>query len=90
MSTQPISKPIDYDGLMRANLARVFSERDAGKRLKAIRELYTEDAVLNELHASAKGHASINEAASLLLTSLLPDLSSAQSDRPSVITTSDA
>ena len=28
--------PLDYDGLMQANLARVFGERDASRRLKAI------------------------------------------------------
>ena len=55
VSSQLKSKPIDYDGLMQANLVRVFGERDAGKRLKAIRELYAEDAVLNEPDASAKG-----------------------------------
>lgn len=34
MSGRPKSKPIDYDGLMQANLARVFGEHDADKRLK--------------------------------------------------------
>lgn len=53
MSGQPKSNPIDYDGLMQANLARVFGEADAGKCLKAIRELYAEDAVFNEPHSSA-------------------------------------
>jgi hypothetical protein len=72
VSIQPKSKPIDYDGLMQANLARVFGEHDAGKRLKAIRELYAEDAVLNEPDASAKGHAAINEAVTSLLTGLPP------------------
>lgn len=57
---------------MQANLARVFGEPDAGKRLKAIRELYAEDAVLNEPHASVKGHAAINEAVTSLLAGLPP------------------
>lgn len=64
---------IDYDGLMRANLARVFSERDAGQRMAAIRQLYAEDAVLYEPDASAKGHAAIDGAVSALLSSLPPD-----------------
>jgi len=72
MNSQPNSKPIDYNGLMQANLARVFGERDAGKRLKAIRELYAEAAVLNEPDASAKGPAAINEAVTSLLASLPP------------------
>jgi SnoaL-like domain len=64
--------PIDYDGLMQVNLQRVFGERDAGRRIEAIRELYAEDAVMNEPHASFKGHAAINEAVSALLASLPP------------------
>jgi hypothetical protein len=67
VSTQSKSKPIDHDGVMQANLTRVFGQPDAGKRLKAIRELYAKDAVLNEPHASVKGHAAINEAATALL-----------------------
>jgi hypothetical protein len=65
-------KAIDYDRLMQANLARVFGERDSATRLETIRELYAEDAVLNEPHASAKGHVAINEAVSALLDSLPP------------------
>jgi hypothetical protein len=63
----------DYDALMRANLARVFGERDATRRIEAIRELYAEDAVLHEPQASASGHAAISEAVSTLLASLPPD-----------------
>ncbi|MEG3191572.1 nuclear transport factor 2 family protein [Lysobacter sp. D1-1-M9] len=61
---------IDYDGLMQANLTRVFGERDAGRRLGAIRELYAEDAVLNEPHASARGHIAIRDAVIALHASL--------------------
>lgn len=64
--------PIDYDGLMQANLLRVFGEHDAGRRIEAIRELYSEDAVLNEPHASVKGHNAINDAVTALLGSLPP------------------
>jgi len=67
--------PIDYDGLMRANLDQVFGEPDAGKRLLAIRRLYAPDAVLNEPHRSVEGHAAINEAVSELLASLPPHFS---------------
>jgi len=70
VSIQP--KFLDYDSLMQANLVRVFSEYDADKRLKAIRELYAEDAVLNEPDASATGHAAINEAVTTLLKGLPP------------------
>jgi len=64
--------PIDYDGLMRANLERVFGEPDAARRIEAIRQLYAEDAVLNEPHASAQGHAAISAAVTALLASLPP------------------
>ncbi len=66
------SAPVDYDGLMQANLVRVFGERNADKRIRAIRELYAEDAVLNEPDASAKGHVAINAAVTSLLASLPP------------------
>jgi SnoaL-like domain len=65
---------VDYDGLMQANLARVFGERDAGRRLEAIRELYAEDAVLNEPHATARGHIAICDAVTALLASLSSDV----------------
>lgn len=73
MIDKPKSAPINYDGLMQANLAWVFGERDAGRRIEAILELYAEDAVLHEPHASAKGHAAISEAVTALLASLPPN-----------------
>ena len=73
MSNHPKSETIDYNRLMQANLTRVFNERDAGRRIVAIRELYAEDAVLYEPDASAKGHAAISEAVTALLTHLPPN-----------------
>src|SRR4051812_36381816 len=73
MSDQPKSDPIDYDRLMQANLARVFNEHDAGRRIVAIREIYAEDAVLYEPDAAAKGHAAISEAVTQLLSHLPPN-----------------
>ncbi len=68
------SSTIDYDRLMRANLATVFNERDAGKRIGAIGALYAEDAVLYEPpDTAAAGHAAICEAVTHLLASLPPD-----------------
>ena len=65
--------PIDYDGLMQANLAQVFNERDAGRRIAALRKLYAEDAVLYEPQASVKGHAAISNAVASLLATLPPN-----------------
>ncbi|MDQ0470019.1 nuclear transport factor 2 family protein [Labrys wisconsinensis] len=72
MSNSPEAS-IDYERLMQANLARVFGERDPGRRIAAIRELYAEDAVLHEPDASATGHAAINQAVDALLSSLPSD-----------------
>jgi hypothetical protein len=64
----------DYDRLMRANLDSVFNERDAGKRIVAISELYAEGAVLYEPpDTAAEGHAAISEAVNRLLAGLPPD-----------------
>ena len=65
------AESIDYNSLMQANLKRVFGERDASRRMKAIAELYADDAVLYEPpDASAAGHAAINQAVEALLSSL--------------------
>ena len=81
------AESIDYDGLMQANLARVFGERDASRRMKAIAELYADDAVLYEPpDASATGHAAINQAVEALLSSLPPTSSSLRLAPPSATT----
>src|SRR6202162_2443866 len=67
------AKTIDYDSLMQANLARVFGERHASRRTKAIAELYADDATLYEPDAEAKGHAAINQAVEALLSHLPPN-----------------
>ncbi|ATU92523.1 nuclear transport factor 2 family protein [Phyllobacterium zundukense] len=64
---------IDYDSPMQANLAQVFGERDASRRTNAIAEIYADDAVLHEPHASAAGHAAISRAVDALLSSLPPN-----------------
>jgi SnoaL-like domain len=63
---------IDYDGLMQANLARVFGERDASRRINAIAEIYADDATLFEPDATATGHTAIGQAVAALLSSLPP------------------
>ena len=65
------AQSIDYDSLMQANLTRVFGERDASRRIKAVAELYADDATLYEPpDASATGHAAISQAVEALLASL--------------------
>jgi SnoaL-like domain len=64
---------MDYEKIMQANLERVFGERDASRRIEAIRELYVDDAELHEPQRSARGHDTIAEAVSELLAHLPPD-----------------
>lgn len=61
---------MDYEKIMQANLERVFGERDASRRIKAIRELYTDDATLHEPQRSVRGHEAISQAVTELLEHL--------------------
>jgi hypothetical protein len=64
---------MNYAEIMQANLEQVFGERDALRRIEAIRELYAEDAELHEPHQSVRGHAAISQAVTDLLAHLAPD-----------------
>lgn len=66
---------LDYDAIMQANLLRVFGERDDARRMAAIRELYTPDAILHEPQHSAQGHEAISQAVSELLAQMPTDFS---------------
>lgn len=57
----------DYNHLLHANLARVFTERDAAKRDAAIAELYVADPIMYEPDNVVKGRAAISAAAGRLL-----------------------
>ncbi|HEY1805110.1 MAG TPA: nuclear transport factor 2 family protein [Terracidiphilus sp.] len=63
---------IDYDKLMRANVVRVFRERDPVRRLDAIRELYAAEAILTEPELVCKGYSAISGAVTELLSTLPP------------------
>jgi hypothetical protein len=63
---------IDYDRVMQANAVRVFSERNPARRMEAIRELYTADAILTEPEGVSKGEAAISDAVTELLSKLPP------------------
>jgi hypothetical protein len=62
-----------YEKIMQANLERVFSERDAARRIEVIGELYAEDAELHEPQQFARGHEAISQAVTDLLAHLPPD-----------------
>ena len=60
--------------VVEANLERVFNERDAGARRRAIEELYTADAVMYEVEAVYTGPDAIADAVTHLLGVLPPAL----------------
>ena len=70
MSGQEI---IDFDALMRANLVRVFQERDRGRRRAALEELYTTDAKLYEPDNVFTGRDAICGAVDALIARLPPE-----------------
>jgi len=72
-SLEAAAEPVDYDVIMQANLLRVFGERDAARRIEAIREIYDKDAVLHEPGHSATGHEAISQAVTELLGHLPAD-----------------
>lgn len=57
----------DLDRLLRANLERVFSERDPARRAAAVRELYVDHPVMYEPEAVVEGREAIARTAGSLL-----------------------
>ena len=72
-STPPNEGPSPA-ALLRANMARVFNERDAQRRLAAVRELYADDAKLYEPQTEMTGHEAISGAVGELLATLPLDM----------------
>ncbi len=68
---RPAAEP-DYDRLLRANLERVFNERDAGKRVAAIDELFVDEPVMYEPTGIVRGRAAIADVAGQLLEQFGP------------------
>jgi hypothetical protein len=67
-----MTDPARIRELMLVNLFAVFSERDAGRRLKAIAANYTEDVIWSDPEATTHGHEALNERAQKLLDGM-PD-----------------
>lgn len=63
----------EYDRLLRANLQRVFNERDVDKREAAIAELFTADPIMYEPDNIVEGRAAISQVAGALLERFGPD-----------------
>jgi hypothetical protein len=63
---------INYDGLLRANAKRVFSEPGVERRLTALKELWAEDGVLVENEHVATGWDAVSGSVGALLKMLPP------------------
>jgi len=63
----------DYDHLLRANLERVFNERDGDARAAALAELFVDEPVMYEPDAIVEGRAAISAIAGALLDRFGPD-----------------
>src|SRR5689334_6972956 len=57
---RPDEEGLDIDALLRANVARVFSERDPQRRIVAMAELWSPDPVLYEHDAAFAGAQAIS------------------------------
>ncbi|WP_453945129.1 nuclear transport factor 2 family protein [Bradyrhizobium sp. USDA 372] len=66
------SNDIDFDRLLRANLERVFNERDEDKRRTAIAELFVEEPVMYEPTKIVRGRLEISRVARELLKQFGP------------------
>lgn len=56
--------------LMEDNLAHVWSERDASKRLKSIQAIYTSNCDLYHVGHQLSGHEAINESVNIILANM--------------------
>lgn len=65
----------DYDALLRANLERVFNERDPERRVLAMADIYIDDPIMFEPDGVLRGRAAIGATAGRLLEQFGPTFS---------------
>jgi hypothetical protein len=70
--TAPHASVPDFDALLKANLNRVFNERDAALRIAAVNELFAEDPVFYEPDEVITGRQPIADIAGALLEKFGP------------------
>jgi hypothetical protein len=70
--TDPRAKDPNLEAVLTANAVRVFSERDAAKRLLALQELWARDGVLYEDEHVVTGIEAISASVGALLDNLPP------------------
>jgi hypothetical protein len=67
IGTTDAANAVDIDALMKANIARVFNERDSDRRRVALGVLYTAGATLYDPETAATGREEISRAIDNLL-----------------------
>ena len=65
----------DYDALLRANLERVFNERDPNRRALAVADIYIDDPIMFEPDGVVRGRDAISATAGRLLDQFGPTFS---------------
>lgn len=65
----------DFDTVLRANLDRVFNQRNAAKRIEAVSQLFSASAIMYEPSGTVRGQASIADVAGALLEQFGEDFS---------------
>jgi hypothetical protein len=63
---------IDHDALLRGNMDRVFNERDAGRRLAAMDDVWTDNPVMYEVEEALAGRRRISDSIGMLHLKLPP------------------
>ncbi|MBI1692058.1 nuclear transport factor 2 family protein [Methylorubrum sp. DB1722] len=71
-TASPMTAEPDYDRLLRANLERVFNERDASKRAAALADLFVDEPVMYEPTDVVRGREAISAVAGKLLEQFGP------------------
>lgn len=71
-TTAPVAGEPDYDHLLRANLTRVFNERDPARRAAALDDLFVTEPVMFEPTGLVRGKAAIAAVAGRLLEQFGP------------------
>lgn len=72
---------VDYDTILQANAKRVFSDRDAGARRRALDELWVLDGILYEDSHVITGLDAISDTVGALLDTLPPGITFAPTGR---------
>jgi hypothetical protein len=72
MTMNTDSLQVDFDHLLKSNLARVFNERDGARRDLAVSELFVDEPVMYEPGGPVVGRAAIAKVAGALLDQFGP------------------